>query len=423
MIKKSKLFSYLKCSIIFSICCFSHYVIAAKPSKLPKDSFCDSEGFLSPTCYKTEYSDIHRFDAWLDKLKINGWLDLDAAKYTHYPAATPFSSGAIIRTARINFRGQVEKNWRYSFGFAFFDNAVSVKQAFLAYTGIPQTEIRIGQMKVPFSLDHLINDRYSTFLESALPIDVLTPEYRLGSGIFHYGNIFSRDHFYTASAGVYTNKAGDKSSHVSGSISGIMRVTYGYEPNKRRLIMAGLGVDVSSPDSTHVVVYEGFPESRVSTNLSSRLVHTGDIDVSYVEKYDPQAAVVVGPLSLQSEYIENDVYRMGADPTLHLNGWYELGSWILTGESRRYDTRNAIFTGVEPAHHYGAWELTERFSRVNLNSHSVLGGVEKNYTAGLNWYVNPSIRFMLNYIKAYSDRQGVHSSPDIYTVRGEVDFP
>lgn len=421
----------MKYTLVFSLSCFSYCAVAAHaPSASPTSQqsaeigFCDSEGFLPPECYETNYKDIHSFNDWLNKLKINGWLDLDAAKYTHYPAATPFASGAIIRAGRLNLRGDVEKNWRYSFGFSFFNNTIFVKQAFIAYTGLSQTEVRVGQMKVPFSLEHLISGLHTTFLESPLPVEALAPEYRVGLGIFNYGYFFKPHHFYTIGAGIYTDKAGEKPAEASGSVSGIMRATYAYEPSKRRVLLLGLGVDLTSPDSTRTVYYEGYPESKVSTNLYSRLVRTDGIThVDYVEKYDPQAAVVVGPLSVQGEYIKNNVHRMLSDPTLDFSGWYELGSWILTGESRQYDTRNAVFTGVEPMHHYGAWELTERFSRVNLNSNAILGGTEKNYTAGLNWYVNASVRFMLNYIKAYSNRQGVQSDPDIYTVRGEISFP
>ncbi len=390
----------------------------------PSSNLCDSEGFMLPACNTEKIKPILSFQDWLEKLKINGWLDLDAAKYSQYQPTHPFHSGAIIRNARINFRGQVEPQWRYSFGFAFFNNTVFVKQAFLAYTGLRNTEIRIGQMKAPFSLEVLTNDRYTTFLERALPSAILAPEYRLGAGAFHYGTLFNVANTYTIAGGIYTNKAGEKSENTSGSVMEIARATYAYLPSKRRLVMAGLGGELRTPDSNKIISFEGHPESWVSTNTTARLIDTGDItNVDQVDSYDIQGATVYGPLSLQGEFIDDYVDRTNGNPTLHFDGWYAFCSWIMTGESRNYDTRNAVFTGVDPQHHYGAWELTGRASNINLNSEHVLGGKERNYTTGLNWYVNESVRFMFNYIKVFSEKDSIQSDPNIYTVRAEIDFP
>lgn len=390
----------------------------------PSSNLCDSEGFMSPVCNTEKIKQIRSFQDWLEKLKINGWIDLDAAKYTQYAPAHPLHSGAIIRTARINFRGQVEPQWRYSFGFAFFNDSVFVKQAFLAYTGLRNTEIRIGQMKAPFSLETLTNDRYTTFLEKGLPAAILAPEYRLGAGIFHYGSLFNAANTYTIAGGVYTNKAGEKNANTSGSLMEIGRATYAYKPNERRLFMAGLSGELRTPDSNKIISFEGHPESRVSTNTTARLVDTGDIThIDQVDSYDIQGATVYGPLSLQGEFINDYVDRSNGNTALNFDGWYAFCSWILTGESRNYDIRNAVFTGVDPQHHDGAWELTGRASNIDLNSESVLGGKEKNYTAGLNWYVNESVRFMFNYIKVFSKKDSTDSDPNIYTVRAEIDFP
>ena len=50
----------------------------------------------------------------------------------------------------------------------------------------------------------------------------------------------------------------------------------------------------------------------------------------------------------------------------------------------------------------GAWEVAARFSSMDLDfmpggSGAVAGGVQNIWSVGLNWYPNPTVRFLLDY--------------------------
>ncbi len=47
---------------------------------------------------------------------------------------------------------------------------------------------------------------------------------------------------------------------------------------------------------------------------------------------------------------------------------------------------------------WGAVELALRLSRVDLNDKFIYGGKERNFSAGVNWYLRKKIRLMTNYI-------------------------
>ena len=97
------------------------------------------------------------------------------------------------------------------------------------------------------------------------------------------------------------------------------------------------------------------------------------------------------------------------------DGFYVEGSWIITGETRRYNTGNFAFDGpkvraFDPrAGQWGTWELALRYSDINLNYHAgsrgsappaadaVRGGDQRILTAGANWYLNSIMRIMLDY--------------------------
>ena len=63
-----------------------------------------------------------------------------------------------------------------------------------------------------------------------------------------------------------------------------------------------------------------------------------------------EAAAVMGPFSVQSEYISTTVQTddpaISSDPDF--SGWYVYGSWFITGESRAYKTSSGTFDRIKP---------------------------------------------------------------------------
>ena len=45
----------------------------------------------------------------------------------------------------------------------------------------------------------------------------------------------------------------------------------------------------------------------------------------------------------------------------------------------------------------GAWQVCARYSYVDLNDLGVHGGDDNEFTAGLNWILNPNLKFQWNY--------------------------
>jgi phosphate-selective porin OprO/OprP len=70
----------------------------------------------------------------------------------------------------------------------------------------------------------------------------------------------------------------------------------------------------------------------------------------------------------------------------------------------------------------GAWEVALRLSQLDLNDRMVTGGKERNITLALNWYPNPNIRFMFNYIRADTDENADNIDPTIIQMRAQIDF-
>ncbi|MDN5781637.1 MAG: OprO/OprP family phosphate-selective porin, partial [Luteimonas sp.] len=124
------------------------------------------------------------------------------------------------------------------------------------------------------------------------------------------------------------------------------------------------------------------------------------------------------PYSVQAEWMQAGLQRESGYPDATLDGWYVAASWVLTGQSRPY--RHGRFRGIEPGGTAGAWELTARHSRIDLDDADVRGGRERNISVGLNYYPNEHLRVMLNYIRVQSTRRGVSDDPNILLLRMQV---
>ncbi|MCI0598189.1 MAG: OprO/OprP family phosphate-selective porin [Beijerinckiaceae bacterium] len=192
----------------------------------------------------------------------------------------------------------------------------------------------------------------------------------------------------------------------------------------------------------------------VATALATRAV-AGKC-VSDIVSYGAELVASVGPFSLQGEYMGVNYNRNASalavaaaanglfpnalgGTSLHFSGYYVYGTWYLTGESRAaaykvndFD-RPATFGQIkilDPVSKggIGAWELAARFSELNLNSGGITGGREQNVTVGLNWYPDPGLRLMFNYINVVGlsapfNRPFLNGArPSIFLMRAQVNW-
>ncbi len=159
------------------------------------------------------------------------------------------------------------------------------------------------------------------------------------------------------------------------------------------------------------------PELRIDQN---RLVGTGNLNANTAGEYGPEFGVRWRNFLLQGEYIRINVDRFATAaapraPSLAFDGGYVEGSWVVTGEPRKYNAASGAFGAPHPEHPFslksggtGAFELAGRYSHINLNDRvtrgtassvtaGVYGGVQDIYAVGVNWYPNDQLRFMLDY--------------------------
>ena len=77
---------------------------------------------------------------------------------------------------------------------------------------------------------------------------------------------------------------------------------------------------------------------------------------------------------------------------------------LLFGGKQRFNTAEAEFTQPQRGRKWGDIELAVRYDYLNLNNKDVYGGAGENFTIGLNYWVNNSVKIVLNYQYSNNDR-------------------
>jgi len=163
-------------------------------------------------------------------------------------------------------------------------------------------------------------------------------------------------------------------------------------------------------------------------------------------RFAPQASYYYGPFGVLAEYArvseQVGVGRTSANTvTLNHEAWEIGASYLVTGE-------DASFKGVKPKQNFdfnkgtwGAWELAARYSELNLDDDTFVFGTSSGaiagnsvtkaqatalnttkhwlyadpktsvksahtWTTGINWYLNPEVKFSLNYLYTTFDGGG-----------------
>jgi phosphate-selective porin OprO/OprP len=341
-----------------------------------------------------------RFKWWMD-----GRVQLDAAMYTN--SDNTLANGMELRRGRFALNMVLWKTWAAQFDVDFADSAVGVKDAWIGYTGVRNSMIRLGHFREPFGMETLTSSRYISFVERSL-IDNFSPDRRLGVALAHWENRWQ------ASAGVFGPALEDSVDTIGQDQTKSMTARITALPFARGESLIHVGVAASNIEPkapTNASLSDANrwrmrarPESHVNRG---RFIDTGQIpNVDHASLYGVEAAGAFGPLSFQAEYNREKLRRTVTDlPEPMLDGYYAYVSWFPTGDHRPYDRTAGEFERVVPKSPRGALELLARYSNMDLNDAgaSIKGGRERITTLGANYYFNPNVRMMVNYLFVVND--------------------
>jgi phosphate-selective porin OprO and OprP len=383
-------------------------------------------------------------------VELTSRVHFDAANYLNVHPQQPtgphaLTDGVNARRARIGVLGKFFNDWNYALIYDFGGStdatpATGIENAYITYNGLsPHVAFDLGYLDVPFTLDEATSSNDIMFIERAEVQNTVTNlAANDARGAF---GVRSNDDRYWAGAYLTGPQAGATHAGTNTQqLGGTARFTY-------QVLQGGnyslhLGVDgeyVFQPRAngaaaaavTSTVAFSDRPELRVDPTA---FLNTGQIPAKNAGAYGVEAAGGYDSLFFQGEYYQFMIDQSGLSataprPELTFDGGYAEASWTVTGESRRYIPGAGAYGGIVPAHPlslknggWGALELALRYSYLNLNNHvrpgvspivtgGVFGGRATGYDAGVNWYPNSNIRFMLDYIHEDVNKLPVAAGP------------
>ncbi len=357
------------------------------------------------------------------KLRIGGRLHNDWAVYDADPlleeSVGELEPGTEFRRADLYVEGAIyEGTIDYKFELEF-SGGIEFQDAYIGIRDLPFGTLRIGHDEEEFSMDELTSNKYIMFMERALP-NSLKPGTNTGISLrkTHLDRRLRWAIGAFRDTAEYGQPKGTNDFGVTARITGLPVCS----EDRRKLLHLGLAGSTRRPADDQLR-YKAGPESHLAPNL----VDTDTIDADGIQLAGAELGMVLGPLTVQAEYITADVDAVTGE-SLRFSGYYAQAGYFLTGDHHPYDLGDGVFGRVVPRQNfslekgtYGALELAARYSHLDLEDGTVNGGELTDITVGLNWHMNANTRLMLNYVLA--DAEGKYDGKArVAQLRMAVDF-
>ena len=293
------------------------------------------------------------------------------------------------------------------FQYDFANVAQPIQDAVVAYHD-PHNPVvvSVGNFKEPLSLNQLISDNNTTFLERS-QMDGLVPARNFGGAIGVAGDR------WTAVGGVFGGNANASVGPGNNGIAGTARVTYAPIMEKNQLLHVGVAGSYRALDANGLV--PSF-SSRPEDFLERALVTTGALRNSDdIARVNGEVLYQYGSYRIQGEYTYANVGGRNGQVDRNFQGGYVEGAWVVNGAGRPYrlvapyGSEFAVLQGVQVDESqrisnggFGVFEVAARYSALDLETRGVRGGSEQDVTAGLGWYPDRNIRGLFNYVHAWA---------------------
>jgi len=324
-----------------------------------------------------------------------------------------------IRDARVLLKGRLKFKRQVTWSSGLMYDGPSGKWL-VRETGImveiPEIwgHLFVGRTKEGFSLNKVMVGYAGWTMERATISDATIPI--LADGIKWLGYLPKAHLLWNL--GFYGDSVseGQSFSTYRRQVAGRLAWVHLFSEETRRLLHIGISSRVGKPKDDVLQL-----RSRPETFPAPYFVDTGEFAASSTTMTAFEAYYRPGSWLFGSEY-----FLQKADAPQSGNPLFQGGdavaTWLVTGETRTYNTRGGFFSQVSPARPVfqggpGAWELVARFSYIDLDDQAVRGGTFWRFTPMVNWHLSDHVRLEMAYGYGSLDRLGLIGKTHFFQTR------
>lgn len=295
-------------------------------------------------------------------MQVDGRIHLDHWAFPgDSAAANAFETGdvtsdpqdrVVFRRIRFGVRGDLPAEMEYQIEMEFAGgNDTEYRDVFIGWKELPIFQnLRVGNQKRPYGLDHLNSSRFNVFIERPFVVEGFNQDARR-LGIVSYGA--SPHQQYNWRYGVYNQRliqdeSGFINDHYQAEFAGRLAGTFFYNElcDGRDYMHLAISGTAAHPDGTApnngIQDNEARFRTRPEARSESRWLDTGSIAFAdWYQLLGLEAVVNLGPWQCVGEYQNVWLQREpGGGPDLRFHGGYVYVSYFLTGEQHALGPRN-----------------------------------------------------------------------------------
>lgn len=403
----------------------------------------------------------------------NDWVWFREPDYLKAPPAMGgldvLRDGTFFRRLRLQAKGEAWEVTEFNLEFDLENiTSFAMDHAWWGVKDVPVLgTVRVGQHKVPQGLESYEDSKWLTFLDRSSNFDAYLLEF--APGIFVSNNYLDQHVTWAA----MFHRTGGLAPHLAdgttgsdfgtGEYAATARVTLlpVYEAEGRWLLHLGSSYQWRSSKFDNAlgideVRYRARSEIRDGVgfgfnNNNNRWIDTGPIAAESASLFGEEIMANLGSLHLRTEYylvvVPDASFLRGSTlvpiGTAVYPGWYIQAAWFLTGEHQPYDRRFGLPDRPKPLTNFfcvrteegmekgwGLWEIAIRYSIVDFTHNPIPAsaggsvGSLNQWTVGLTWWLNSSMKVQWNYVRADRDVAAPARSGavDELAMRFHIDF-
>ncbi len=324
---------------------------------------------------------------------IGGRIHFDTYAFDRDIAST--TGTTEFRRARLTLSGKAY-GWDYKVeqDFAAGSNLDGLRDLYIS-RAFGKNRVTVGHFKPYRAMEELTSSNELLMMER--PFASATGlfsgrQFQQGVGYLRAGEN------YTAGAAVFNLRGASSSRNEGMGASG--RVTFAPINNDNNTLHLGAWYSYENAN-------QGSDNLSASFNYAGRrgpsqnIATTTGASRNEVTVYAVEAAGSFGPAFFQAEYADASFGQpLGADQDV--TSYYVQGSFMLNGGHKPYKGATGVFGSPKVADK-GLWELTGRY---DYAENETLNREVTSWIFGVNYYVNPNLRFMLNYTQGDNEVTG-----------------